>query len=108
MSMIVHGRTFSIRSARLEGAVVALIREWAIAHPDELAALDKLVKAYRYASNGMTDGGNMAHSAEIPVTLSLMMSLKIKRDWVSDPEIWRIFKRNFVVGMVRRDGEMRR
>lgn len=107
MHQIVHGNSFSIRTARLEGAVVALIREWATAFPNELVALDKLVKGYRYASNGMTDGGNMCHSAEIPVTLSNLMATKIKRDWISDPEIWRIFKRNFVVGMVRRDGETR-
>jgi hypothetical protein len=89
---------FSIRQARLEGAVVDLIRRWATAFPHELVALDKMVKGIRRETDGVSDHG--MYMAEIPVTLDEMLKAKISRTWSQRPEIRNLVLRNFRVGCI--------
>lgn len=91
---------WSIRQARLEGAVVALIREWATAHPDELMALDRMVKGIRRETNGISD--HSMYMAEIPVSLHHMIENRIKRGWTGDPKIRSLVLSNFTVGCINR------
>lgn len=102
-------RNVPLGAARLEGEIVATVRQWALDFPHELVALDGRVKALRreYAEgrNGMSQGKTMMHTAEIPQSLASMMNKKFGRFWSNpevEPELWKLFKRNFTVGMIRR------
>lgn len=94
--MIVSGKAITLRDAKLEGAVVQVIRDWATAHPDELISLDRQMKGMRREREYM--GKNMAHLAEIPVRLHNAMCEKIDRNWMDDKDLRRLFLEHFKVG----------
>ena len=98
MSEIVTSKAFSIKEAKFEGAVVQLIHDWATAHPDELAALDRQVKAQRRERAYM--GDNLAHFAEVPTTLYHLMCAKVNRNWMQRQDIATVFFRHFRVGLL--------
>ena len=98
---IVSPKAFSIGTARLEGAVVALIREWATAHPSELLALERMVKNLRFVGGGQPSD-HMMHMAEIPVSLHVQLQRLLGHEYHHHYETRRLVLRNFTVGCVNR------
>lgn len=99
----------NINSHKWEADIVAMIRAWAMAHPDELVALDRQMKmarrenAYRRAFGGPAK--DMAHFAEVPVLLDKAMKRafpvdKKGRDWLQQQDIASAFFRHFRVGVL--------
>ncbi len=101
--MIVSGGDFSIRSARLEGAVVQCIKDWATAFPAELVAFDQQMKMKRatqpYHSNSPDNAG--AAFGEVPVRLNGMMCRRIHKNWLHQAKIANLFFSHFKVGLIR-------
>ncbi len=97
--MIVSGQALSIRSAKLEGAVVQCIRDWATAHPDELVAFDREMKQRRVEN--AYRGDNLAVFLETPVTLDRMLQRRVNRNYRLDPKLMNLIASHFKVGMVR-------
>jgi len=98
-----------VNSHKWEADIVAMIRAWALAHPDELVALDRQTKmlrregAYRMAFGAKAK--NMAHFAEIPVLLDKAMKRAFPRDregrdWLQQQEVAEAFFRHFRVGVL--------
>lgn len=97
----------SLADARLEGAVVQVIKGWAMAFPTELVAFDKQQKELRarlHRKNGMAGNGTLLHKFEIPVTLNQMMNIQFGIRWRDDRKIRRYFFDNFEIGRVGRCG----
>lgn len=103
--MIVSGSGLSVRSAKLEGAVVQCIRDWATAFPDELIVFDQQMKAARaqglYRANSSDNAG--AHFGDVPKKLYGMMCRRIHRNWFNDERLCNLFFENFTVGKIRRN-----
>jgi len=93
-----------IKSNKWEMNVAALIREWALAHPDELVALDRQTKMLRreraYGQMFGAKAKHGAHFAEVPVTLYRMMQQRVHKDWMNRQEIAQVFFRHFRVGLL--------
>ena len=93
----------SLTSARMEGAVVQTIKDWATANPNELVAFDrqqKLLRSQLKYKNAMGLEGRMAHTYEIPVTLNRFMSVRFGHDWLDNKEVKRHFFDAFKIGRV--------
>ena len=108
--MIKDGYTISIGKAKVEGAVVQTIRDWAIAHPDELVALQQKVRWLRATAcdeRGFTNDRLMLHKAEIPVTLYNRMTAKFGKLWEYDPWLKNLFFDHFKVGLVNRTSRLK-
>jgi hypothetical protein len=97
---VMEGKNITVAAARTEGAIVALIREWAMAHLSELTALERMVKGFRRETDGVSD--HMMHMAEIPVSLNRMLIPMIGPQWMHDPWLRKLVLRNFTVGLVNR------
>lgn len=98
-----------VNSHKWECDIVAMIKAWAVAHPDELDALDRKTKmmrrenAYRQAFGSRA--ANMAHFAEVPVLLDKAMRRAFPkdakgRDWLQQQDIAAAFFRHFRVGVL--------
>jgi hypothetical protein len=96
---VLDGKTITVAAARTEGAIVALIREWAMAHLSELTALEKMTKGFRRETDGISD--HMMHMAEIPVSLHRMLK-RMLGDYLNDPWLRKLVLRNFTVGLINR------
>jgi hypothetical protein len=73
---IVVGKNITIGQARLEGAVVQTIKDWATAFPQDLAFFDREMKMERKElkrTSGLSEGKNMRKFGEIPVKLNQLM-----------------------------------
>lgn len=109
--MIVSGCAISLRSARVEGAVVQCLKDWATAHPDELIALDDDVRMLRHVSGTtsgravLTEQRTMLPKARIPMTLNTMLQLRIDKDWLVKDDLRRLVFDHFKVGMISRNPE---
>lgn len=98
-----------IDRARLEGAIVHVIKAWAMEHPEELLALRSIVGFYRKESNTKRrTERNLMHKAEIPRHLHVKFQKILHRDWLHDPELRNLVFRNFKVGLVNRTSESRK
>lgn len=98
---VLAGKSITVAEARTEGAIVALIRAWAMAHLSELTDLERLTKHYRdVKGDGITD--HMMHMAEIPKSLHLRLRLLLGNDYLHDPWLRKLVLRNFTVGLVNR------
>lgn len=93
-----------IKSNKWEMNVAGLIREWALAHPDEVVAIDRKTKMLRRErAYGQAFGGkakNMAHFAEVPVSLYKLMQARVHKEWMNRQEIAEVFFRHFRVGLL--------
>jgi hypothetical protein len=98
---LLAGKSVSVGQARIEGAIVALIREWAMAHLSELTNLERLVKHLR-DDGGDRPGKNMMHMAEIPTSLHNRLKRLLGYDYLHDPWLRKLVLRNFTVGLVNR------
>ena len=96
---VLEGKNITVAAARTEGAIVALIREWAMAHLSELTALEKMTKGIRRETDGVSD--HMMHMAEIPVSLHGLLK-RMLGDYLSDPWLRKLVLRNFTVGLINR------
>lgn len=98
---IITTKSLTIQQAKFEGAVAQCIRDWAIAFPHEVVALDRMTHEMRrddsYHGNKKS---NMAHFAEVPVKLHRMMQRRFDIDWINRQDIARIFFRHFRVGLL--------
>ena len=93
----------SLSDARLEGAVVQSIKDWATAFPEDLVAFDKQMKQLRSRlahQNAMSRDERVMHCYEIPMKLNGVMQFRFGRDWRDDPAIRRHFFDHFKVGQV--------
>lgn len=97
--MIVSGQALSIRSAKLEGAVVQCIRDWATAFPDELIAFDQQMKARR--ASGEYRGEHGSAFLETPVRLDQMLMRRVHRNYRLDPKLLNLVASHFPIGMLR-------
>jgi hypothetical protein len=98
-----------VNSHKWEADIVAMIRAWALAHPDELVALDRQMKAARregaYRKAFGTTAKDMAHFGEIPILLYKAMCRAFPKDregrnWLQQQEIAEAFFRHFRVGVL--------
>lgn len=82
-----------------------------MAYPDELVALDYLVKETRAnaaRASMTTNDGNMLLKAEIPVSLSVMLQKRFHKDWLTMPDLRNMVFAQFRVGMVNRNSVSKR
>lgn len=97
-----------VQAKKYEDAIAGCIREWAIAHPDQLVALDRIIR-YQRTENGYRrawggEAGKLesgARFAEVPRTLWTLMQRKIRRDFWDHQDLIDAFFRHFKVGMIR-------
>lgn len=104
--MILTGQQISLKSAKLEGAIAQCLKDWAMAHPDELVSLDEHVRAIRQnasSRNVITNDGNMMLKAEIPVSLDAMLRKRFHQHWLVMPDLRNEVFAQFRVGMVNRN-----
>lgn len=100
---MIKSANISLASARLEGAVVQSIKDWATAFPQELIDFDRQMREKRerlISPNGMTRHGHMMATYDIPVKLHNIMSFRFGNDWNQNKEIRRYFFDHFRVGHV--------
>lgn len=102
--MIVSGQGLSIRSAKLEGAVVQCIRDWATAFPQELTQFDQEMKQRR--RENAYRGNDMALFIETPVRLDSLFRRRIDPDYRHDHEVMNLIAAHFPIGMVRRNDRL--
>jgi hypothetical protein len=93
-----------VKSHKWEENVAALIREWSLAHPDEVVAIDRKTKMLRreraYGQMFGAKAKHGAHFAEVPVSLYKLMQARVHRDWMNRQEIAEVFFRHFRVGLL--------
>ncbi len=101
---MIETRRVSIQDAKIEGAVVCVIKAWATAYPLELTQFDRQMKSERGAMTheGKTSGGTMRKFGDIPASLDRFMVKCFGNMWHYDLRLRRYFWRNFIVGKFKR------
>lgn len=108
---IVAGKSVTIAQARLEGAVVQTIKDWAMAFPHELVWFDQQMKRERrelHRTSAISDDGNMRKFGDIPAKLYALMNARFGPLWQRDAQTMRLFWRNFEVGKINRWSDLGR
>ena len=99
---------FHVGKVTLEERIVDLIKRWATAYPQELAALDRMMKELRDKRKAglrrPKKGKHGAHIAEIPQTLNIMLQHEIDQHWLIDYKVRNLVFAHFQVGMMERAG----
>lgn len=90
-----------IDHAKLEGAVVQTIKDWATANPGDLVAFDKQMKQLRDSMRRRGIGDNLGTFGEVPARLDYMMVRRFGRLWHRDLRVRTIFWSHFKVGKIR-------
>lgn len=96
-----------VRARKWEDDIAALIRDWAVKHPDELVAQSRITNYARreglYRRSWGGEPGKMeaaARYADIPGSLFKLMMRKFGRNWYDKQDMLEAFFRHFKVGIV--------
>ena len=117
LTMIVPGSSVSISTAKSEGAILQVIKDWATNYPAELVAFKEQMRRLRDGlahdgghghARGMSRGGTQLAKGEVPVTLHYMMQRRIDKDWLWNHELRNKFWRLFPIGCLNERSEMQR
>lgn len=98
---LITTKNISLSTAKTEGAVVQVLKDWATAYPDELVAFKSQMAQHRWGlvdTRGMSRAGNMREIGQIPVTLNLRMIQSFGKLWSRDRILMNYFWDHFRVG----------
>lgn len=103
-----QARQIQIAEGKVDQTIASLLREWAVAHPEELVAFDRHMKfqrrenGYRRAWGG--ERGKLAAGAriaEIPKSLWNFFRRRYRADFFDNQDLLEKFFQHFKVGMFR-------
>jgi len=105
---IIAGKSYSLGKAKLEGSILACIKDWAETHLDEMVRHKAQVAALREQQQPRSGDGAVLLHSQIPVTLDVMLRQRIDRRWMDDDWVHKKVISLYRIGMVNPGLPLRR